>query len=88
MKARILQYRIGPKKQYPRQLLVKPEGVERDIEASRLIGRKLVVEVKLNGKAKRFHGRIVAVHGRNGVVVARMNRGVPGTILGSTAKIL
>ncbi|MCS7113263.1 MAG: 50S ribosomal protein L35ae [Nitrososphaerota archaeon] len=88
MKARILQYGIGPKKQYSNKLLVKPEGVESYSEASRLIGRKLIIEVKLGGKMRKFHGKIVAVHGRNGVVIARMNRGVPGTILGSTAEIL
>ncbi|MEM2740406.1 MAG: 50S ribosomal protein L35ae [Candidatus Bathyarchaeia archaeon] len=88
MKARILQYRTGPKKQYSDKLLVKPEGVESDLEASKLIGRKLILQTKLRGKTKRFHGKIIAVHGRNGVVVAEMNRGVPGTLLGSIAEIL
>lgn len=88
MKARILNYRIGPKKQYPNQLLVKPELIESDREASRLIGRKLVLEAKLSGKTKKFYGRIVAVHGRKGVVVARMNRGIPGTLIGSIAEII
>jgi ribosomal protein L35AE/L33A len=88
MKARILQYRIGPKKQYSKQLLVKPEGVESDAEASKLIGRKLILQVKLSRGTRKLHGTIVAAHGRNGVVVVRMNRGIPGTILGSTAEIL
>jgi ribosomal protein L35AE/L33A len=88
MKARILQYRIGPKKQYSKQLLVKPECVESDAEASKLIGRKLILQVKLSRETKKLHGKIVATHGRNGVVIVRMNRGVPGTILGSTAEIL
>lgn len=88
MKARILQYRLGPGKQYPRQLLVKPEGVESDREAARLIGKKLILTVKPGKRTLKFHGRITAVHGRKGIVIARMNRGIPGNYLGYTAEIL
>ena len=52
--------------------------------AARLIGRKVAWPV---GKYE-VRGKIVALHGKNGLVRARFRKGVPGQALGSLVEII
>lgn len=78
----ILSNRRGPKTLKPKEYLLKFSGVETANEASRLIGRKVAWPL---GNRK-FRGKIMAVHGKNGIVRARFSKGVPA--LGSHMEII
>jgi large subunit ribosomal protein L35Ae len=53
-------------------------------EAAQLIGRKVAWPV---GERK-CTGKIVSLHGKNGLVKARFRKGVPGQALGSQVEII
>jgi large subunit ribosomal protein L35Ae len=53
-------------------------------EAGKLVGKKVVW---VNGKNPHA-GRIIGVHGRNGVVKAKFAKGVPGQAIGATVTIV
>jgi len=52
--------------------------------AGQLIGRKVVWK---KGKV-RFIGKIVAFHGKKGLVRAKFRKGVPGQALGTTVELV
>lgn len=80
----IVNYRVGPKTQRPKECLVKFPNVNSAEEASRLIGRK----VAWPAEEKRIIGKIVATHGTKGLVRVRFRKGVPGQALGTHVKIV
>lgn len=84
LKGVIISYRRGPKTQNPKECLIRFLGVESAGEAGRLIGRKVVWPV---GERK-CRGKILALHGRKGLVRARFRKGVPGKALGSQVEII
>jgi len=84
VKGVIINYRIGPKTQRPKECLLKFPGVKSISEASQLLGRKVAWPI---GERKCI-GKIVALHGRNGVVRARFRKGVPGEALGDFVEII
>ena len=84
VKGVIINYRIGPKTQRPKECLLKFPGVKSISEASQLLGRKVAWPI---GERKCI-GKIVALHGRNGVVRARFRKGVPGEALGDCVEII
>lgn len=53
-------------------------------EACRLVGRKVAWK---SGK-NRIVGKIVALHGKKGLVRARFRKGVPGQALGTTVELV
>ncbi len=80
----LLSCRRGPKAQNPKVYLLRFPNVNSIGEAGRLIGRK--VECPLGKRVAR--GKVVAVHGANGLVRARFRKGVPGQALGSPVKLI
>ncbi|MCS7364918.1 MAG: 50S ribosomal protein L35ae [archaeon GB-1867-035] len=76
----ILGYKRGLKRQYPRYVYLKFNGFSSESEASRLIGRRVVWR---SGKGLKFIGKIVKLHGRKGVVIARFRTPLPGQAIGS-----
>lgn len=70
----IVNYRTGPKTQRPKECIVQFSGVKSAKQAARLIGRKVAWPV---GERK-IRGKIVAVHGKNGLVRVRFRKGLPG----------
>jgi large subunit ribosomal protein L35Ae len=52
--------------------------------AGQLIGRKVVWKQGTN----KFMGKIVGLHGKNGLVRAKFRKGVPGQALGTTAELV
>ena len=80
----IVSYRRGPKTQRPKECLLKFPHIKSFSEASSLIGRKVAWPV---GERKCI-GKIVAPHGKKGLVRARFRKGVPGEALGSQVEII
>ncbi|MGB9756206.1 MAG: 50S ribosomal protein L35ae [Candidatus Bathyarchaeales archaeon] len=79
----ILNYRVGPKTQKSKECIVQFDHVKSFSEAGRLIGRKVIWK---DGK-NRFVGKIVALHGRKGLVRVRFRRGLPGQSLGTKVEL-
>ena len=76
--------RRGPKTQKPKEYILHFPGIESVSEAARLMGRKVAWPV---GKHE-ARGKIVALHGKNGLVRARFRKGVQGQELGSRVEII
>jgi len=80
----IKNYRVGPRTQRPKECIIRFAHVTSVSEASRLIGRKVAWKL---GKNK-IVGKIVALHGKKGLVRARFRKGVPGQALGTTIELV
>lgn len=76
----ILGYKRGLRKQYPKYVYLKFSNCLSDSEASRLIGRRVVWRSK---KGFKVIGKIVRIHGRRGVVIAKFRTPLPGQAIGS-----
>jgi ribosomal protein L35AE/L33A len=73
----ILCYRTGASNQGTRECILKFPKITTLNEAAQLVGKKVawpVGEHKINGK-------IVAIHGKRGLVRSRFRKGVPGKAL-------
>ncbi|NIR87573.1 50S ribosomal protein L35ae [Candidatus Bathyarchaeota archaeon] len=84
LKGRILNYIMGPKTQSPKEYILKFPKIKSSGEAAQLIGRKVAWPVG----ERRIRGKIVALHGRNGLVRARFRRGLSGQALGTPVEII
>ncbi|MGC9345431.1 MAG: 50S ribosomal protein L35ae [Candidatus Bathyarchaeales archaeon] len=80
----IVNYRVGPKTQRPKECIIQFPHITSVSEASRLIGRKIAWK---SGKNK-IIGKIVALHGKKGLVRARFRKGLPGQALGTTVELI
>jgi len=80
----IVNYRIGPKTQSSKECIIQFAHVNSVSEASRLIGRKVAWKNRKN----RIIGKIVALHGKKGLVRARFRRGLHGQALGTTVELV
>ncbi|MBC7130869.1 50S ribosomal protein L35ae [Candidatus Bathyarchaeota archaeon] len=80
----VVNYRTGPKTQRPKECLIEFPHAKSVAEAARLVGRKVVWR---NGE-KRLVGKIVALHGRKGLVRVRFRKGLPGQALGTTVELI
>jgi len=76
--------RRGPKTQKPKEYILRFPNIESVSGAAQLIGRKVAWPLR---KHKAI-GKIVALHGKNGLVRARFRKGVPGQALGSLVEII
>jgi large subunit ribosomal protein L35Ae len=79
-----VNYRSGPKTQNPKECIIRFAHVTSGSDASRLIGRKVAWK---SGKG-RIVGKIIALHGKKGLVRARFRKGVPGQALGTTVQLV
>ena len=70
----IVNFRTGCKTQSSKECIVQFGGVESAEQAARLLGRKVAWPV---GERK-IRGKVVAVHGKNGLVRVRFRKGLPG----------
>ena len=80
----VLSCRRGPKTQKQKDYILRFSDAKSVGEAGRLIGRKVAWSI---GKQV-IRGKIVALHGTNGLVRARFRKGGPGQALGSLVKII
>lgn len=81
----ILNFKTGMHRQEHHHILIGLPNVDNAESASRYIGRRAVWTSKTG---KRIVGRIISVHGRNGTLLGRFRRGLPGQALGSNVEIL
>ncbi len=79
---RITNYRIGIRSQTPRECLVEFKDITSASLAGKLIGKK----VAWKGKNSVHVGKVRGIHGRNGMVRVRFNRGVPGQAIGTVVE--
>jgi len=80
----IVSCRRGPKTQKPKEYILRFPGIESVIEAVHLIGQKVAWPIRKH----EARGKIVALHGKNGLVRAHFRKGVPGQALGSLVEII
>ncbi len=80
----IVNYRTGPRTQRPKECIIKFSDIKSPGEAARFIGRKVAWPV---GKPK-IRGKIVSLHGKNGLVRARFRKGVPGQAIGTAIEVI
>ena len=80
---RIINYRIGIRTQYSRECLIQFNGVDSAAQAGRLLGQKVVWK----GEKRKFIGKVVGFHGKNGIVRVKFRKGVPGQALGTTVEL-
>jgi len=79
-----VNYRMGPKTQRPKERIVKFPGIKSSHEAAQLIGRK----VAWPAEERKIRGKIVALHGKNGLVRVRFRRGLFGQAIGTRVEIV
>jgi len=72
----IVNYRTGPRTQRSKEYIIQFKDVQSASKAAQLVGRKIAWPV---GK-RTVRGKIVGLHGRNGLVRARFRKGLPGKI--------
>jgi len=78
-----MNYHIGIRTQSSRECLIQFANVDSAAQAGHLLGQKVVWK----GENKKFIGKIVGFHGKNGVVKVRFKKGVPGQALGTTVEL-
>jgi large subunit ribosomal protein L35Ae len=84
VQGRIMNYRTGPREQASRECLIQFVNIESPALAGKLIGQK----VKWKNATCILVGRIVSLHGRNGVVRVKFKKGVPGQAIGTTVELM
>lgn len=84
MQGFITSYRRGSKTQKPKECIICFPGIESSNEVARLIGRRVAWPVG----ERRIRGKIVALHGKKGLVRARFRKGVPGQALGTLVEVI
>ncbi|PMB74080.1 50S ribosomal protein L35ae [Candidatus Bathyarchaeota archaeon] len=85
IKGVVVNYRVGPKTQRTKECIIQFAHAKTVSEASRLIGRKVAWITSKNNK---IIGKIVALHGKKGLVRARFRKGLPGQALGTTVELI
>ena len=80
----IVNFRVGPKTQKPKECVIQFKHLLSPSEAGRLIGRK----VAWKREKTKIIGKIVALHGGNGLVRVRFRKGLPGQALGTTVELV
>lgn len=84
-KGRIIQFRRGKRTIHEKHMLIEIEGVDSKEKTAPYIGKN--VEWTSSSK-KVISGKIAAAHGRNGVVRAIFESGLPGQSIGTEVKII
>ena len=80
---RVMSFRLGMNRRYPRELLVKLGESKADV--AKLIGKKVVLEDQYGNK---YIGKVLKPHGNKGTAVVRFRKDLPGHVIGLEAKVL
>jgi ribosomal protein L35AE/L33A len=80
----IVCYRTGPKNQYTTECILKFPNINSVNAAAQLIGKKVAWPVEDH----KIKGKIVALHGKNGLVRSRFRKGMPGKALLTTVDVI
>ncbi len=79
----IVNFRLGGKRQYPKQAIIEIPGVDNRSKAAQFLNRRVEW---VRGKT-RIVGVLKRIHGRKGRVIAYFRRGLPGQAIGTTVLI-
>lgn len=85
MKAVIVNFRGSPRKKNFSQLILKVEEIISKKEAERLLNKDVKFKTKTG---KEIKGKVTALHGNNGCVRAKFEKGLPGQALGKEVEII
>ncbi|WP_455282602.1 50S ribosomal protein L35ae [[Eubacterium] cellulosolvens] len=80
-----VNFRQGMFRQYPHNILIRIPGIDSSNSAAKYIGRKVIWRSE---SGKKLVGKIVKTHGRNGVLLSRFRKGLPGQAIGSSVEII
>jgi len=80
----IVSYRRGPKTQRSKEYVLKFPDTKSSGGAARLIGKKIAWPVG----EREIRGKIVALHGKKGLVRARFRKGVSGQAIGTRVEVI
>lgn len=80
---KVLSFRLGLNRRYPKELLVKLG--ERESDVAKLVGKEVVVE---DSKGNKYVGKVLKPHGKSGVAVVRFRKDLPGHVIGLDVKVL
>ncbi len=81
---RITNYRTGPKSQESKVCLIQFGGIDSAGLAGKLVGQK----VTWKNETSSMIGKIIGLHGRNGMVKVRFKHGVPGEAIGTVVELI
>lgn len=85
MKAKIANYKGGVHTQYADRMILMPEGVTSKEQAEKLLGKNVIWTTPSGNK---INGVVNKVHGKNGSVLAKFEKGLPGQALGTEVEIV
>jgi large subunit ribosomal protein L35Ae len=77
--------RQGMFRQYPHNILIRIPSIDSSNSAAKYIGKKVIWRSE---SGKKIVGKIVKTHGRNGVLLSRFKKGLPGQAIGSSVEII
>jgi large subunit ribosomal protein L35Ae len=82
--ARIVNYRIGPREQSSKEILIQIIGTDQASKNGQFVGKKVVWK----NKTAKLVGQVVGLHGKNGLLKAKFKKGVPGQALGTNVELI
>ncbi len=85
VKGVVLSYQRGTVQQRPQYALVKLEGITTVSGAASYIGRSVILH--FNERTSNY-GRIISVHGRNGILRVRFRRGLASDAIAKEIMVL
>jgi len=80
MIGKVVNFRAGQNTQSTNHIIVMPDGVKDKEKAAALIGKTAEWETP---SGKKIVGKVRKVHGRNGGVIVKFNKGLPGQAIGT-----
>ena len=80
---RIMNYRKGIRTQASHECLVQFNDNALEAQTGGIIGRRVLWK---NGKTA-LYGKVAGFHGRNGIVIVRFKKGVPGQAIGAAVQL-
>lgn len=84
MKGLIVNFRRGRTTQHQSQMLIQIEGIVSSEKAKTLIGKNVAWKTT---SGKEIKGKVLATHGRSGMIRAKFDTGMPGQSLGKYVEI-
>lgn len=79
-----MNYRGGVRTQKTNQMIIAPEKSSSKEDAGKLLGKRVDWTTP---SGKEITGEVSRIHGSNGYVVARFEKGLPGQSLGTEVEI-
>lgn len=84
--AKVIQFRMGRKTYKPRHFLLEVKDVDNLEKAEKFVGKE-VNWVSPGKNQKKINGKIASTHGRNGILRAIFEKGLPGQAIGTEVEI-